>query len=93
LAIKDKRKILGTKKRTQLPRRHDGLSEAPNMLEDVDSVAQRAGRVVGMAENERCSCAMPDSPERSRSATESGAVKRIGELLPWNWKPQNIAAT
>ena len=38
--------------RTQLLRRHDGFCEAPDMLDDVHSVADRAGRVVGMPEDD-----------------------------------------
>ena len=37
--------------RTQLLRRHDGFGEAPDMLDDVHSVADRAGSVVGVAED------------------------------------------
>jgi hypothetical protein len=39
--------------RPQLLRRHDGLAEAPDVLEDVDAIVQRAGRVVGMAEHDK----------------------------------------
>ena len=40
-------------KRTPLLRRHEGVCEAPDMLDDVDSVAQRGRRVVSMAEDQK----------------------------------------